>query len=328
MAAAPTQKPSGAAGLVTILLTLVGWSSVPLFLRYFKDYLDFWTTNGWRYGFSALMWAPALWFAYRRRTAPKGLWLAAIVPSLFNIVGQILFAWAPYKIDPGLMTFGLRMQIVFVAAGAAMLFPGERRVIRSPLFMVGLVVVTCGTLGTVLLGKGLGPTTTWGAAIAVTSGLFFAAYGLAVRRYLHGVNPLVAFAAISQYTAAAMVLLMVVFARRHGAEPVDLSAYRFSMLLLSSVIGIGLGHTFYYIAIARLGVAVSAGVIQLQPLIVAVASFAIFGERLTPAQWAAGSLAIAGAGLILYVQHRMGRDAPATEAPEIPEPEELAAAPR
>ena len=118
-------------------------------------------------------------------------------------------------------------------------------------------------------------------AIAITSGLFFAAYGLSVRRFLHGVNPLVAFAAISQYTAGAMMLLMLAFGRGGGVEPVDLSAFRFSMLLLSSVIGIGLGHTFYYIAIARLGVAVSAGVIQIQPIIVAVASLAL--ARLEPA---------------------------------------------
>jgi drug/metabolite transporter (DMT)-like permease len=306
----------------------LGWSSVPLFLRYFTHYLDFWTTNGWRYGFSALIWAPALLYVYRRNTVPKGLWVAAIVPSLFNTAGQILFAWAPYKIAPGLMSFGLRMQIVFVAAGAALLFPAERRVIRSPLFLVGLIIVTCGTIGTVLLGKGLGPTTTSGALIAITSGVFFAAYGLAVRKYLHGVNPLVAFAAISQYTAAAMVALMLIFGQDHGAAPLSLNGTRFTMLLLSSLIGIGLGHTFYYIAIARLGVAVSAGVIQLQPIIVAAASYVIFDELLTPRQWGAGAMAIAGAGLILYVQHRMGRDAPATEAPEIPEPEELAAAPR
>ncbi len=49
-----------AIGTLTITLTLLGWSSVPLFLRHFVDLIDPWTSNGWRYGFSALLWAPVL----------------------------------------------------------------------------------------------------------------------------------------------------------------------------------------------------------------------------------------------------------------------------
>jgi drug/metabolite transporter (DMT)-like permease len=316
------------AGLVTLILTLLGWSSIPLFLRYFRDHIDFWTANGWRYGFSALLWAPALVLAYRRRTAPPGLWTAAIVPALFNTIGQVLFAWAPYIIDPGLMTFGMRMQIVFVAAGAAMLFPAERRIVRSPGFLLGLLIVTAGTIGTVFLGRGLPEATMGGAVVAVSSGLFFAGYALAVRKYMHGVNPLLAFAVISLYTAAAMVGLMLAFGRGQGATALEMGGGRLGLLLLSSLVGIGLGHTFYYISIARMGVAVSAGVIQLQPIIVALASLGLFGERLNALQWGAGSLAVLGAGLILYVQHRLGRPAPATAPGQVPEPEELAATPR
>ncbi len=47
-----------ATGAMTVTLTLIGWSSVPLFLRYFADSIDAWTSNGWRYGVSALLWAP------------------------------------------------------------------------------------------------------------------------------------------------------------------------------------------------------------------------------------------------------------------------------
>ena len=118
-------------GILTIVLTLLGWASVPLFLRHFADSIDAWTSNGWRYGFSALLWAPVLVIGFCRRRLPAGLWRAAIVPSIVNCAGQVTFVVAHYKIDPGLITFGLRSQMVFVAVGAYLLFPIERPIIRS-----------------------------------------------------------------------------------------------------------------------------------------------------------------------------------------------------
>lgn len=312
-------------GTLTILITLAGWSSVPLFIKHFSESIDVWTSNGWRYGFSALLWAPLLIAGWRRGTLPPRLWTAAIVPSLFNAVGQVAFAWAHYKIDPALLTFGLRLQIVFVAVGAAIMFAAERRVIRTAGFILGLVLVFGGTMATVAMDPAFGQRATGlGVAMAVFSGICFAGYGLSVRAFMHGVNPLVAFAAISQYTAAVMVGLMLSLGDAAtvggvtlpGLEALLLPRGEFSLLLLSAVIGIALGHVFYYISIARLGVAVSAGVIQLQPVMVGLAQWWLWGQTLTPRQWGTGIVAIAGASLILWVQHRMkGAHPPPAAAP-------------
>ncbi len=313
---------------MTVLLTLIGWSSVPLFIRHFADAIDVWTSNGWRYGFSALLWAPVLVLGAARSRLPAGLWRAALVPSLFNAVGQVCFAWAHYKIEPGLLTFGLRTQIIFVAAGAFLLFPAERRVIRSVSYLAGVAMVFGGTIGTVMLGEAPPRgATALGITLAVASGMLFAGYALSVRHFMRGMHPVVAFAAISQYTAAVMVALMLAIGDRAGLWALALPGNQFEFLLLSAVIGIALGHVFYYISIARLGVAVSAGVIQLQPFLVAIASGALFGERLTPWQWGSGAVAIGGAMLMLAMQGRLARGEPATPAtpertPE-PEPSEL-----
>ena len=312
-------------GLFTVLMTLAGWSAVPLFLKHFSHSIDVWTSNGWRYGFSALIWAPLLVAHALRKRLPPGLWRAALVPAAFNAIGQVAFAWAHYKIDPGLLTFGLRLQIIFVACGAALLFPAERALIRTPAFLAGLGLVFAGTLGTVLMGEGFGESaTTFGIVLAVFSGAMFACYGLSVRYFMQGIPPMTAFATISQYTAAAMVVLMVVLGDRAGAGALDLPGDQFLLLLLSSVIGIALGHVFYYIAIARLGVAVSSGVIQLQPFAVGIASTILFHEVLKPAQWASGVLAVAGAVTILWVQHRMAKRSRLIE--ELPVDQVVAAA--
>jgi len=309
-----TEHPPGKAlGVVTVLLTLAGWCAIPIFLRHFADQIDPWTANGWRYGFAALIWLPVIVFGLRRRTLPADLWKRAAIPAAINSIGQVCFTYAHYKIDPGLLTFGLRMQVVFVTIGAVILFPAERRIVGSPAYLVGLTLVLAGTLLTVALDEGFGTTaTTAGILLAISAGALFACYGLSVRHFMQRVPSLTAFAAISQLTAIAQLALMLPLARDFGVEPVtEMVPTQFALLLLSAVIGIAMGHVFYYISIKRLGVTVSTGVIQLQPFGVGVASYFLFDERLSPTQWAAGFTAVFGAGLILWTQHRMTRRPPA-----------------
>src|SRR5262249_57947209 len=221
---------------------------IPLFLRYFKDDIDAWTANGWRYAISALIWGPVLVHSWNKGTMPKGIWRRALVPSLWNAAGQACFGLAPYYLKPGLMTFSLRLQIVFVAVGAAIMFPAERRVLRSPAFIAALLVVVAGTALTLLYSrKGLGEGNATGITLAIASGVGYAAYALGVRKHMMGVNPIKAFAVVSQYTAAVLVGAMLLMGERSGLGAFDhLSGHKWLLLVLSSVIGIGLGHTFYF----------------------------------------------------------------------------------
>lgn len=322
---------SAGAGIALILTSLACWTTIPLFLRHFRDQIDGWTANGWRYGFSALLWLPLLVFAMHRGTMPRGLWRAALWPSLFNTAAQVCFGLAPYYVEPGLMTFSLRLQIVFVTFGAAMLFPAERTVIRKPGFLAGIAMVVVGTMLTVWLKPGgLGSGTALGVALSIASGLLYAGYALSVRATMHGMPPLLAFSAVSQYTAALMLVLMVVFARdvttkEHsmGLGLLQMAPGQLIMLLLSAVIGIGIGHTAYFKSIQALGLAVSAGVVQLQPITVSIVAPFLFphDEHLTGAQWATGLLAVGGAATMLLTQHLASRKkaiAPIDEFDDLP----------
>jgi hypothetical protein len=104
-----------------------------------------------------------------------------------------------------------------------------------------------------------------------------------------------------------MVLLMLALGERRGLSALDLPTDQMALLLVSAVIGIALGHVFYYISIARLGVAVSSGVIQLQPFIVSVGQTALGWQSLTVMQWGSGLVAVAGALIMLAVQWLLTR---------------------
>ncbi len=292
---------------MTLVMTLAGWVSSPLFIKHFAHSIDAWSSNGWRYGFSALLWLPVLAYAlFTRKVGPR-LLKAAIVPSLFNAAGQSLFASAHYLIDPGLLTFGLRLQLVFVTLAAAILFVPERRLIRTKPFLLGLVLVFSGTLSTIVLDAQFGQrATTVGITLAIGSGVLFAGYALSVRYFMTKESPILSFAAISLYTAVLLLVGMVVFGADHGARVWSLPASELGLLALSSVIGIALGHVFYYVSIQRLGIAVTAGVIQLQPVLVAILSATLLGgQALAGLQWVTGAVAIVGAMTILWAQHRL-----------------------
>jgi len=308
------EDSSGVAfGTLTILITLAGWTVTPLFIEYFTADIDIWTSNGWRYSFAALCWLPLLVGLKLRGKMPAGLWKAALVPALINSAAQVAFTMSFYEIDPALVAFGLRSQMVFTALGAFLLFPAERALIRSPVFIAGLLAVIVRT-GWTLLGKALAQTdsaletvSVFGGVLALAAGAGFACYALAVRKCMNHLGSMVSFAAISQITAGAQLVLMFIFAERHGAGALDLPAPKFGLLLLSAVIGIALGHVFYYISIKRLGVTVSTGVIQLQPFTVAALSYWYFSEQLSTDQWITGTVAVLGAVAMLVAQQRILR---------------------
>jgi drug/metabolite transporter (DMT)-like permease len=290
-------------GVAVLFLTLGCWCAVPLFIRHLSAYVDHWTNNGWRYGASALFWLPAVLWALGRGRLPKAIWRAALVPALANTLAQVAFTAAHSHVNPGLLTFGLRAQLVAVAVGAYLLFPAERPTIRSPRYLAGLALLAGGIVGVVLGGEAsLEGGTGTGVALAVSAGVGYAVYGLAVRRFMIGFHPVLAFGVIALYTGGALVAAMVAFAPGHGAAVLDLAPRELWAMGLSAFLGIALGHVLYYTAIDRLGVAVTSGVLQLQPFVVSAGSAALFGEALGAGQWAAGAVAVTGAGFVLSAQ--------------------------
>ena len=306
---AETRRGYDGLGIVFVVATLLGWSSVLLFLEYLTVYIDAWTANGWRYGLSALMWLPLLVVGVRRGRLPAGIWRRAIPPAVVNCIGQACFALTVYYIDPGLAGFLMRISLVFATGGALVLFADERVLIRSGLFWLGMALVVFGSTGTVVLGYApIAGATAVGIALGLTAGAFFGLYGVAVRHWMRGISAMTSFAAISLYTAIGMVALMVLKGESHGLGVLDLSFLGWLILVVSAFVGIALGHVFYYASIARLGVAVASAIIQLAPFLGGIASVLIFHEILTTGQWISGIVLLGGAMLLLRAEQARTKD--------------------
>lgn len=316
--------PGRWAAVWLVVFTLLSWASVPLFLRDFASFgLDPFTSNAWRYLISAVFWLPLLAMTWRAGNMPAGIGRAALVPVVFNILGQTCFAWGPSLLDPGFFSFVFRVQIIFVTLGAYLLFPSERGLLRTRRYWFGVALVVLGSVGLFLfrdagvisavigantpskIAPGLtGDTRFWiGVVISLLAGVMFAGYGLSVRYYVSRFSPVVSFGVICQLTAVGMVTLGLVLGQRHGLAALDMTGVQWAKLVASAFIGIAISHVSYYASIKRLGVSITVGVIQLQPVLTALGSTLLFDERLNAAQWAAGLVGVTGAIVMLWAGH-------------------------
>lgn len=317
--AAASGKPAAVAGVTAAGISaaagsLLCWTVTPLLVAALTPHFDLWASNGWRYGLAALMWLPFLLRLLSRGEVPAALWRRALIPAAFSAGAQVAFVAAFYFTGPAMLTFGLRMQIVATAIGAAVLFPAERAVIRRPSFLFGAAAVVAGVAGVAALAPAKEPSAADSASnligmlLAAVAGVGYAAYAMAVRKCLAGVGARLSFSIISLYVGAAMLLLMVLLGEAPVAQLAAIGPKIWVVLVLSVIFGLAAGHVIYFIALVRLGIAPATGIVQLQPFTVAAASYFLFGELLTAAQTLLGTVAVAGAATMLFTQQRAARE--------------------
>ena len=77
------------------------------------------------------------------------------------------------------------------------------------------------------------------------------------------------------------------------------------ILIFSALIGLTLGHVFYYRAIRVMGPIASEGCMLLIPFQTAILAHFLMGDRLSPAQWSAGAILILGCTLLLRARFQV-----------------------
>ena len=116
-----------------------------------------------------------------------------------------------------------------------------------------------------------------GIVVVLASALFWALLGALIRKWIGSVST--SFALSSVFTIVTMLFSRPIWymAASHAPRPGVIWAF----LAVSGLIGLGIGHSLYYRSIAVLGIALSSSLALLIPLLVGVASFFLFRERLT-----------------------------------------------
>lgn len=274
---------------------------------------DGFTSNLVRYPAGTILYLPLLIHAACRGGLGR-FWLAALIPTAVNIAGQTLWAWAFFHLDAGVIAFLIRLCVVFSILAAFLLFPDERSLARSPLFWAGAAMSFSGFI--IMSTPGLlsaSGATLVGIVIMFGCSVLWGMYGVSIRYVMGNVNPLVVFAIVGNYTSAGLILMAPL---GEPASVLRLSPVSVFLLVASALTGITAAHGLYYIAVRRIGVAISDLTLTATPFVSLIASALLLGERFGPVQWAGGLILVAGSGLALRSQHRLAH-------PPVPDPHDL-----
>lgn len=289
--------------IIALILSVFCSSTVPLFLKYFTPYLDAWTVNGYRYIVVSLVIIPIIIILFRKGKYSKHMWKVALIPAFFNFTQQIAWAWSPYFIDPGLIGFLIKGTVIWSIAGSFIIFVDERYLMKSKMFWFGLTVAILGFIGLSYYGNNISLSGTFfGVILVLTSGLFMASYGLAVKKYFNDTNAIISFSIIAFYTAIGTISLMFIL-----GEPSKINEIPINILLLiavSAFIGINVAHVLFYVALKHIGVTISYSVSLFSAFFTAILSYLIYDEKLTLFQWLAGSLIIIGGLITIWAKNR------------------------
>jgi drug/metabolite transporter (DMT)-like permease len=139
-----------------------------------------------------------------------------------------------------------------------------------------------------------------GFAVALTASFCWALYSVLVKRPSARLGPIRSFGVISFITSLLLLPLTILFGKIE--TPLRVDARVSLILIISAVTCITLAHVLYYVAIRKVGVALSQTLQLICPAGALGLSALFFGERLTHAQlWSAGLL-LFGAFLAMRVK--------------------------
>ncbi|HSV64003.1 MAG TPA: DMT family transporter, partial [Chthoniobacterales bacterium] len=228
--------------------------------------------------------------------------IACLIPSLPNVVHQITQTVALYHMGPGVYAIFGRSTVIFTAVLAVIFFPEERHVIRQWQFQMGTALGLIGAIGVVYFQEGwqAGAMPLRGFAIAFIASFCWALYSVLVKRPSAMLGPIRSFGIISFITSFLLLPLTIVFGKI--ATPLQVDAGVNIILIVSAVTCISLAHVLYYVAIKKVGVALSQTLQLICPAGAMGLSALFFGERLTPAQLGSAGLLLLGAFLAMQVK--------------------------
>ena len=291
-------------GYLAVFATVIIWSTPSLFQFYLIRYYEPWSQNFYRYLVAFLAVLPFVLYRFRqsgtRLTMP--MFLACLIPALPNVIHQITQTVALYHMGPGVYAIFGRSTVIFTALLALIFFPEERWIIRQWQFQLGTVLGLVGAVGVVCFQEGwqAGALPLRGFVIALTASLCWALYSVLVKRPSAQLGPIRSFGVISFITSVLLLPLTAAFGKIETPLRVDAGVN--IILVISAVTCISLAHVLYYVAIRKVGVALSQTLQLLCPAGALGLSAIFFGEHLTHAQlWSAGLLLL-GAFLAMRVK--------------------------
>ncbi len=287
-------------GYLGILGTLILWSWAVIFIKILASYFDPITQNFYRYSSAALALTiiSASLSNTRKHVRLKITW-TLIVPAIMVFLYQIFTVYGIYMTEATIAALLMRTNVIFTNAMSFLLFEEERRLIGTRKFMLGLLIAFIGIIGVTLRDShDIGALTIdLGALMVLLGTIFWASYTVSVKISLREADPLILTTIV--FSLASLFFLPVTLLLGDIGLVMKVSPDVNLMLIGSGILCVGIGNFLNYIAIMELGVAVTASLQLMTPLLTGVFSYMVMGERLTEMDLLFGGLLLLGCGMII-----------------------------
>lgn len=304
MSNSPTEPRIDMTATAACLGALVFWALGPLLMTYLTEVVDSWTQNALRYSVGCAFWLPVLWYFKRTGRFDARIWRLALLPAAANIAMQALWAESFYHIGPALAVLLSKTSVLWVAAISLAFFPDERPLARSRRFWVGLVLSVVGLFCVLYFKTDFAAAGTLiGIVIGLGCAVMWAAYTLAVKVKLRGLDVRASFGVVSLYTAIGLWVAALLFGKPQ--ECTAMGARSWLAVVVSAITAISLAHVFYYTAIQRIGATIPVLVVLSQPLLVLCGSWVLFDEHFTAGQLVGALVLLVGAGTSIWAQEHL-----------------------
>jgi len=316
-------------GILALLAGVACWGLTPVIIRRLTPFMDAWTANGIRYPIAAIVYWPLLYIAFRSGRLNLQLLRRCLVPALFSLFAQIFWGLAFYELQASEVSFLVRLSMLWAIVGSMVLFQDERLLLRRPGFYLGVILIVGGFLGMSLINQPTAadasvtvaadtessieqtdvPLTietgnyTLGVIYVLLCGALFGFYMVSVRSCIPEVDPILAFGVVANFVSIGTITGM--FWKGDVELLTQQTPFSWSLLIGSSLLGIALGHIMMYIAVQRLGAAITSSCQTLMPFVTAAAASFALSESLSRPQWIAGSVMILGAIVLLSLKHEI-----------------------
>jgi drug/metabolite transporter (DMT)-like permease len=298
--------------VLNISLAATLWGVPALFIHYFARYLDADTQNFWRY-LSALTFLYLFGWWSGERLIPRDRRVLARIAATAAILTayQVCFTLSLYHAMPALVSLLIQLELIVAIALSCLFFADERRVARSPWFILGASAALAGAVGMVVFSREFtlaeAQRAAWDklafAVVLVTSAAaLWGAYSVAVKWCVEVASPFPAFTGMA--TGATAVFLILSVARGNLGAIATMPPLAVLLVFLSGVGCIAIAQVLYARAIQQLGVAVCNTVILSSPVVAALASRIIFDERLTGRQVISALVLLGGAAAAIQARNR------------------------
>lgn len=293
---------------ISVALFLIGWALTPVFVRYMSGAYDPYTQAFIRYAsasFVLLLYASR----YHRTELIKAFfaWRTLLPMSLLVMGMQIAWTVAIYNTTATMAQLVTTLQAPLVILLSFAVFHEERKVIRSPGYIIGSLLCFVGVIAVFMRddGDSVRFYIDFAMLLLMCVSIAWSIYAVWGRHTAKGLHPVAMFTVLSVYVSIGFIFTMCIFG---NPETLWTAGIRMNVTaFVSGVVCIASAHCGFHYAQVRLGSSYCSSIQLGSPFITHLLAYTLWpDEALHWIQWTGGVMLVGGGLLVIRTRWKKG----------------------